>query len=263
VTTYVAAQPVKPAKPAKARNTAKAAKTSTAKSTAKAKSARASAKHTQPDAHQKHVLHEEHLAHLRGWARSSDVLPACAAEAVAMSLRLAGQRVTPDEVAGLHWAAGGDAVRPASVAGVLAAVARSGLAGCRPVLPVQLLDEPSLPCGQWPHVQHVDLREVDDRFGEGLLHGLAVPALAVAAHGTDQALGGCLPDGRDDATDEDEHQYLWPADRDVNVQHALILGVDAPGPHCVLATADGWWSWGRLYRPWSCRIECRAAVTWT
>ena len=31
--------------------------------------------------------------------------------------------------------------------------------------------------------------------------------------------------------------------------HALILGVELPGSHTVLATPDGWWSWGDLYDP--------------
>ena len=38
-----------------------------------------------------------------------------------------------------------------------------------------------------------------------------------------------------------------PADPDQSGD--LILGVDLPGPHAVLATADGWWSWGELYCP--------------
>ena len=32
--------------------------------------------------------------------------------------------------------------------------------------------------------------------------------------------------------------------------HPLILGLELPeGPHAVLATGDGWWSWGDLYDP--------------
>ena len=27
----------------------------------------------------------------------------------------------------------------------------------------------------------------------------------------------------------------------------VILGVNLPGPHAVLATPDGWWSWGELW----------------
>jgi hypothetical protein len=45
----------------------------------------------------------------------------------------------------------------------------------------------------------------------------------------------------------------------------LVLGVDLPGPHTVLATPDGWWSWGELHCP--CEfpdavIEEAWAVTW-
>lgn len=29
----------------------------------------------------------------------------------------------------------------------------------------------------------------------------------------------------------------------------LILGMELPGPHAVLAAPDGWWSWGELYDP--------------
>jgi hypothetical protein len=43
----------------------------------------------------------------------------------------------------------------------------------------------------------------------------------------------------------------------------LILGVDRPGPHAVLATADGWWSWGELYSPWPAAIEAAWAVSWS
>ena len=45
-----------------------------------------------------------------------------------------------------------------------------------------------------------------------------------------------------------------PADPDDSGD--LILGVDLPGPHAVLATADGWWSWGELH----CPCEFPAAV---
>ncbi len=32
--------------------------------------------------------------------------------------------------------------------------------------------------------------------------------------------------------------------------HPVILGLDLPGPHTVLATPEGWWSWGSLWCPW-------------
>jgi hypothetical protein len=38
-------------------------------------------------------------------------------------------------------------------------------------------------------------------------------------------------------------------DSDQSRRHGLILGVDLPGPHAVLATPDGWHSWGELYDP--------------
>jgi hypothetical protein len=46
---------------------------------------------------------------------------------------------------------------------------------------------------------------------------------------------------------------------------ALILGVDLPGPHTVLAAPDGWWSWGEPYDPacWpDAVIEEAWALTW-
>ena len=41
-----------------------------------------------------------------------------------------------------------------------------------------------------------------------------------------------------------------PADLDSDLYRSgLILGVDLPGPHAVLTTPGGWWSWGELYDP--------------
>lgn len=44
---------------------------------------------------------------------------------------------------------------------------------------------------------------------------------------------------------------------------ALILGVDVPGPHAVLATPAGWWSWGQRFDPWRCAIEEVWEVAWS
>lgn len=57
------------------------------------------------------------------------------------------------------------------------------------------------------------------------------------------------------------------ADQDVeDTGHGLILGLDLPeGPHAVLATDGGWWSWGELYDPAQfpgAVIEEAWAVTW-
>lgn len=44
--------------------------------------------------------------------------------------------------------------------------------------------------------------------------------------------------------------------------HGLILRIDHPGSHAVLATPDGWWSWGALYSPWDARVEEAWGVSW-
>lgn len=102
-------------------------------------------------AHEEHLAHEAHEAHLAhegkvhavakpakpkkpAKARSlavGDALPVCSFEALAMSLRLAGQRVSDDDVAELWWLAGaGEDGAP--IAEALDAAARFGLAGARP-----------------------------------------------------------------------------------------------------------------------------------
>jgi hypothetical protein len=243
-------------------------------------------KKAQPDAHQKHVLHEEHEAHLRGWA-IGDLLPVCAAEAVAMSLRLAGQRVSEDEVAGLHWAAGGDVRRPVSIAAALAA-ARSGLAGCVPALDEQVFadfadDLAALDLGRRFNEQPVgrdaaklkplvDL-VVDRPFAHALILGVGhAQELGRGDDAEDEDRGarhlipaadgyGCGADPhRDNNADQRSGNVGYPA---LSRSHALILGVNVPGPHCVLATPGGWWSWGRLWDPWPCAIEEAWAVTWS
>jgi hypothetical protein len=110
-------------------------------------------------------------AKARGYA-VGELLPVCSFEAVAQALRLAGQRVTDDELAWLYE-----------------------------------------------------------------LHGeLSIPDAAAALGVT-----------------------VRPAP---SMAGTLLLGVDVPGPHAVLATPDGWWSWGELYAPWRCRIEEVWEVTW-
>jgi hypothetical protein len=50
------------------------------------------------------------------------------------------------------------------------------------------------------------------------------------------------------------------------VAHPVILGVELPGPHAVLTTPDGWWSWGELHDPaeWpDAVIEAAWAVSWS
>lgn len=206
---HAAAKPVKGAKPAAHKTTAHKARTTTAKTTGKAKSTKTSSKHTAP-------AHKTTAHKARGFA-IGDLLPVCAAEAVAMSLRLAGQRVSDDDVAELHWLAGGTEYEPVSIGAALAAAARFGIGGVRPV-PAQLV----LATGQRGDA----LCEVSGVENVSLKRAELVGAELVSLH-------------------------------------ALILGVDWPGPHCVLATAGGWWSWGQLWTPWACTIEEAWAVTWS
>lgn len=51
-----------------------------------------------------------------------------------------------------------------------------------------------------------------------------------------------------------------------NTGASLILGVELPGPHALLATPDGWWSWGEPFNPagWpDMTVEAAWAVNWS
>lgn len=149
----------------------------------------------------------------RGFA-VGDLLPVCSLEAVAMSLRLAGQFVDDDEVVAL-WEAAGAPALGASLAAALDTASLHGLAGLRPQR--QRLE--------W-------FRPVDT---------------------ADQVT---LPVADDPAVHVDPFEHLVTG-------HALILGVDLPGPHAVLATPDGWWSWGRLWTPWTTAVSEAWEVSWS
>ena len=141
-----------------------------------------------------------------------DLLPVCASEALAMSLRLAGGAVSDEDVLRLHVLAAGSENAPASILAVLEAASAFGLAGYVPGFSV---------CSPWP----ADHRNLGGGFG----------AFASAATAAVVATPGDL---------------------------ALILGVTRPGYHAVLATPDGWWSWGKLYSPWNARAEEAWGVSW-
>ena len=208
---------------------------------AKKHAAGAASKKHQPDAHQKHLAHlaSEHTAHLahlkhigkapakkRGLALG-DAVACCAAEALAASLRLAGDSVADRDVLTLHRLSGADDDAGGTILAALEAAGEYGLAGFRPV------DYRPAECG----------RDLLGRRGE-----------------IGQAIDGFL---------ECPAGYRQPA-RDYApfpVIHAasVILGVELPGPHTVLATPDGWWSWGELYDPagWpDAVIEEAWAVSW-
>lgn len=163
--------------------------------------------------HQAHVHvkgHHAHHAKARGVA-VGELLPVCSLEAVAMWLRLQGQRVTADDVA-MRWAE---------------------------------LGELSIP-------------EAAEAFG-------LTASLRLPRPGTGETAGGIEPPGvREGACGATWQRLPTRTARLRTLAHLpVILGVDIPGPHAVLATPDGWWSWGDLCDPWPCRIEEAWAVTWS
>lgn len=124
----------------------------------------------------------------------------CAAEALAMSLRLQGVRVSDEDVLALYWHTAGDPDAGASVLETMEAAWRYGLGGVRPA---------------W--------RVADP--GEVACAGLAIP----------------------------DHR-------------SLILGVELPGPHTLLAADGGLWSWGEPFDPagWpDAVVEEAWAVSWS
>ena len=91
--------------------------------------------------------------------------------------------------------------------------------------------------------------------GDGLLIPDALEALA--------ALG--LITGFDPADLEEVMPYGPLAASICETRAGLILGVDLPGPHAVLADGGWWWSWGEPYDPAAfpdAVIEEAWAVTW-
>lgn len=178
-----------------------------------------------------------HHAKAAGFA-VGDLLPVCALEAVARSLRLAGQPVGDDEVEHL-WELLGAPAEGVSVGEALAAAALLGLGGAGPgrVHPVQL-----------PLLSAAMVRP-----GYRQVYGaVQAPQFPVLAPVVDWAAVPAL-------CGEFARMTGYPA----SGGGALILRIDVPGPHAVLATADGWWSWGELHDPWPCRVEEAWAVSWS
>lgn len=162
------------------------------------------------------VAHHPHHPKPRGLALG-DALPVCPFEAVAMSLRLLGQHVADDDVAGL-WELAGRPEEGAGIGEALAIVAREGIVSVRP--------------GQFDY-RRLTAAECMRRLA-GVRPCQLVPC-----------------------------RRLEPGVDLIEDFHALILGINTPGPHAVLATPDGWWSWGELYSPWTATIEEAWAVAWS
>ena len=163
----------------------------------------------------------------RGLAAGSAVA-CCAAEALAASLRLQGLAVTDDDVLALYWRTASDPDAGASILDTLTAAAESGLAGVRPAGFATIdLDRVSGECMR-PWRRGLS-EELDSPQGKGEVAGFeSRPGLRVpVAQGEERSLSD-----------------------------VLILGVELSGPHTVLATPEGWWSWGELW----CPCEFPAAV---
>ena len=116
------------------------------------------------------------------------------------------------------------AAEATTIEDALAAAARFGLAACHPGEFAALVPADGVIFADQVAAGH-------DAFRDG------------AGHGADVAVGDENPTG--------------------SLVHGLILSIDVPGPHAVLATRDGWWSWGELHDPWPCRIEEAWAVSWS
>lgn len=222
-----------------------------------------------------------------------DLLPVCAFEAVAMSLRLAGQPVHDHEVAHL-WELLGEPEEGVPVGDALEAVARFGLAGCRPA-EVNYLAGPVLAArdslcrfgfsesdraelhpgnihgGHQPqdggfegHRQAEHLVSPDSALSAlDLAHGLRYPSIKTEpAHALADIPLGDVTSGASGADIRCED--IAKVRHELNsCTSNLILHVDAPGSHAVLATPRGWWSWGELYDPWRCRVSEAWAVSWS
>lgn len=211
------------------------------------------AKHAPLDAHQKHLehlhlLHEEHLAHeahihavatppahAKPRTLSMGDVGCCSAEALAASLRLAGMPVSDEDVLGLYWHTASNPDTGASIETTLEAAWRFGLGGVRPVF------EELTGVGAWrrlvlkPQSQLKPLR----------------PCPATAWDWLDFA-----------RTFRDLPRYRAATSRQ---PAGMILGVELPGSHAVLATPEGWWSWGELHDPADfpdAAIEEAWAVIW-
>lgn len=167
--------------------------------------------------------------HKKARGLALDGVACCAAEALAMSLRLAGHPVADADVLALAertW--GWDPDGGTSIEATLDAATCYGVAGQWPC-GIRAYNISGFFTAETPQASAWTGRE------PGQVVRLAAPL-------------ACTPLG-----------YGAVA------SPLLILGVDLPGAHTVLATADGWWSWGECFQPETfpdAVIEEAWAVTW-
>lgn len=157
-----------------------------------------------------------------------DAWECCAAEAVAASLRLAGHRVSQDDVLELHLAAGGREDAGVSILAALEAASEFGLAGFRPVF-----------------AEYPDARPATDggqRFGDALV-------LEAPKFGLDVLDGLPEPHGHVAGRRRGTGLALQHVEDHVANGHSLILGLELPGPHAVTSDGARWWTWGEARAP--------------
>jgi hypothetical protein len=156
-------------------------------------------------------------AHAR--ALSVGDVSCCTADALAASLRLTGWTVTAADVLALYRLTADCADQGASIVATLDAAYVFGLAGVRPVSFERAGPAEDLVTAEGGR-NHPELG-----VGEHLAEPVAQLLLDGLSHGRNLALGSKSP------------------------SHGLILGVDLPGRHTVLASEGRWLTWGRWYDP--------------
>ncbi|MGH3402669.1 MAG: hypothetical protein ACRDRJ_09205 [Streptosporangiaceae bacterium] len=207
----------------------------------------------------------------------------CGAEALAASLRLAGASVAAGDVLELYFNTARDPDEGATVLATLRAAREYGLGGVRPRW--------FAPCGGAGEVFQMRDGVLDEPFegdvaaalgaghggkDSGLSAGVGLAGVRVHPALNEQVVADLSNDLAVLQFGARVGQYLFRRDAaefealvdlvaDRSLAHGLILGVDLPGPHAVLATAGGWWSWGELHDPagWpGAVLEEAWAVAW-
>jgi hypothetical protein len=182
----------------------------------------------------------------------------CAAEAVGASLRLAGHRVSEDDVLALHLAAGGSEDAGVPIVAALEAASEFGLAGVRPVT--------------W---ECVNPAYKISGFDTPLILGVELPGphavLAEAGHwwswGTRWPVSAFPSAVVEEVMPSGQCRPTWTRSTVDSVTRAgLILGVELPGAHAVTSSGGHWWSWGTRWAPEDFRaavVEEAWAVVWS
>lgn len=197
----------------------------------------------------------------------------CPAEAVAAAARLAGWAVSDEDVLDLYARCADGPSSGFTIAAALAAASRWGVGG------VRLIDhEPLVMAGGAGVLSSpfATLGRADEGHRESVFPVAALPAdehvershaLILGVESRDEparraeGLQICGAAAKADLADVAHAAAFAPAEQpdpfvpaedgaDFLFGHALILGVDLPGPHAVTVATDGCWvSWGEHYDP--------------